>query len=243
MLIINGGVPRSGTVLVGNLIRLMLERRGISWMRYNPQERRHLPEFLRVVKAGVLRKALIVHTHLIDEPILQALEAREDAVLLWNHRDPRDALVSLMKLHDLQISHAVMAMKVYFEAAELATASESCLELRYSDLTNDLTGQIERVADKLAVQSEPDEMTDLVAATSLEAHGKIVSDLNANNIPDAVSHQTRHRDMREDPRTLLNDRHIQSGRTGRWRDELTLSEQQQVQSELDKWIERFGYEQ
>lgn len=240
MLIINGGIPRSGTVLVGNLIRLMLERRGIAWLRYNPQERRHLPEFLEVARRVPPDPAVIVHTHLIDADVLSALGRRDDAVLVWNHRDPRDALVSLVKLHDLTLAHGLRAMRAYCSAAELAVAHPGCLEIRYAELMSDLARHVERLASALSFTLQAGEVEELIAATSVSAHRQVMTALRDGAVPDMAEHQTRTRVLREDPRTLLNDRHIQSGKRGRWRTELAGAVQPEIAKELAPWITRFG---
>ncbi len=241
MLIINGGIPRSGTVLVGNLLRLMLERRNIPWSRYNPQERRHLPDFLKLAQASGIDGAVIVHTHLIDATVVEAITSRPDAVIFWSYRDPRDALTSLMKLHDLPLADGLHAMQIYHEAAKLAHASAKTVKIRYEELVIDLARHIELLAKRLHFELQQDEVEDLIHRTSAATHMDYVEQLQQNTLPGARTIQTKRRAMREDPKTLLNDRHIQSGQTGRWRTELTASAQTVANAELDRWIRMFGY--
>jgi len=114
MLIVNGGYPRSGTVLVGAIVCEILRLQGRGWERYNPQERKELPDFEKRVRTWPDDgPALLIHTHLANADVLRALAVRQDAVVFWNHRDPRDVLVSLCKLHDLPLKRAVAAVQVY----------------------------------------------------------------------------------------------------------------------------------
>lgn len=241
MLIINGGIPRSGTVLVGNLVRLMLERRGINWSRYNPQERRDLPDFLRLARQTQIDNATIVHTHLIDAEITAELAQRSDAVLIWNHRDPRDALVSLMALHDLRHEEALSAMRVYCNAAEIAYAEPGVMKIAYEDLVRDLPAYVSKIAANLRFELSPNEVDNLIRLTSLAAHQKTVDQLQEDLFSGARTLKTKRRIMREDPKTLLNDRHIQSGQHGRWRCELTKADQESVNAGLERWIRLFDY--
>lgn len=241
MLIINGGIPRSGTVLIGNMVRLMLENRGIPWARYNPQERRDMPAFLDVVQTAPSKPALIVHTHLITPDIAEAIVARQDAVLLWNHRDPRDALVSLAKLHDLDLPNAIRAIRIYAQAGEIALNTQGCIQIRYDALTASPTDHIDRLARALGLQLAPTEADELNAQTSLRAHGAVMGLLRDGSLPNARTLKTMRRSMREDSTTLINDRHIQSGKNGRWRAELTENQQTRVQDALAHWINAFGY--
>ena len=241
MLVINGGMPRSGTVLVGNLVRLMLERRSIAWKRYNPQERRDLPAFLDLVRRP-FDTAVIVHTHLVDDEILNALRTRPDAILIWNHRDPRDALVSLRQLHDLSLDRAFEAMQVYCAATEIAHTSAICHRIAYEALVDDLPGYISSLSDALDFTLEEGEIDSLLQQTSPEAHVRIMNALSTGTQKGARVMQTKHRMMREEPTTLINDRHIQSGKSGRWRRELTQQDQQQVSDVLSRWVGMLGYD-
>lgn len=241
MLIINGGMPRSGTVLVGNLIRLMLDSRGIAWRRYNPQERRDLPEFLDLVGQS-FEETVIVHTHLIEGDILKVLQARNDAVLIWNHRDPRDALVSLRQLHDLTFEQGIEAMRIYCSATEIAHTSAVCLRVRYEELVDQLPAHIQRLAQSLGLDLVVGELDALIEGTSPSAHSGIMHRLRAGSQPGAKHIQTKRRVLREDTTTLVNDRHIQSGKSGRWKQELTPQEQRKVSKALSRWIRLFGYD-
>ena len=239
MLIINGGMPRAGTVLVGNLVRLMLERRGILWQRFNPQERRHLPQFLDLT----LRRfdhAVIVHTHPIDGDVVSALRARDDAVLIWNHRDPRDALVSLMQLHDMSLEHGLKAMQVYGAATEIAHTSHDCLKFTYEALIKDVPEHIALLAQAMGFRLEDGEVDALVEQTSTTAHSRIMSGLQTGAQTDGRELQTMRRVLREDPTTLVNDRHIQSGKSNRWQRELPADAQRQATRALSRWIRLFS---
>ncbi|MGD1924796.1 MAG: sulfotransferase domain-containing protein [Paracoccaceae bacterium] len=243
MLIINGGLPRSGTVLVGNLVRLMFERRGIRWTRYNPQERRHLPEFLSIVRSAPANPALIIHTHLIDPQILRTALDRAGAHVIWNIRDPRDCLVSLMKLHDLDLEHGLHAMQIYLSHTDCVwTGSPQAVRLRYEDLRADPRHAIKAITQALTFDLADEETEALITATSIEAHRQVMDRLADKTNPHVVTHRTKARAMREDQVTLINDRHIQSGARGRWRDELTPQDQQRANDALHAWVTRFGYD-
>lgn len=243
MLIINGGIPRSGTVLVGNLIRLMLESRGIRWARYNPQEPRHMPDFLKTVQTAPAQPVLIIHTHLINQDILNAIAVRDDAILLWNHRDPRDALVSLAKLHDLDLPRALHAIRIYAQAASIAVNTETCIEIRYDALTTLPEQHITQLGDALGFQLTTDEIAKLRSQTSVDAHASVMNQLRKGALPTARTLNTKKRLLHEDPKTLVNDRHIQSGKNGRWRTELRETQQAEVNASLARWISAFGYDQ
>lgn len=241
MLIVNGGLPRSGTVLVGAIVLALLGKRGIGVVRYNPQERRHLPEFARHVRDWSGPATLLVHAHLADEGVLQALAARPDAVLIWNHRDPRDAMVSLRRVHDLPLEDALRAVDIYMAHTDTVRRSGQALELRYETLVADVPGAVGKLAKALQIDVTADEIATVVAQTAPERHAAIMRKV-ADAGQGARRIETLRRVMHEDPVTLINDRHIQSGKAGRWREELTDEEQAQVMTKLGRWVVAYGYD-
>lgn len=242
MLIINGGYPRSGTVLVGAIICAVLRLQGRTWERYNPQERRELPEFANKVRDwpddGA---ALLIHTHIADAPVLRAVAERQDALVFWNHRDPRDVFVSLRALHDLPLERAIMAVQVYARVNQLVAQTKLALHLRYEAFTQDPPGLVAEVATHMGVVLSTDQIAEIARETSVRQHRKIMEEVAQESHPGVRVIPTRNRNLREDPETLINDRHIQSGAAGRWRTELTTDEQAIVAEKLGPFAQELGY--
>ena len=242
MFIVNGGIPRSGTVLVGEIIRALLHRRGLEVLRYNPQERRHLPEFANKISEAPVNATTLVHTHLIDQTCLDALTARDDAVVFWNHRDPRDALVSLIRLHDMPLEQALLSMEVYLTAADLPKRWGKALGIRYERLVANVDQHVLGIANTLGYEAQPSEIASIREATTPDAHAKIMRKLQKGTVDETRHIRTLYRDMREDKETLINDRHLQSGQHGRWKTELSPEDAQIVNERLGRWIEGYGYD-
>lgn len=242
MLIVNGGYPRSGTVLVGAIICAVLQLRNLGWQRYNPQERRDLVEFENKVRTWPSDgAALLVHTHLANADVLRALAARQDAVIFWNHRDPRDVVVSLRKLHDLPLDRALAAVQVYGRVEQLAAHFPNVQRLRYEDFTRNPPALVAHIARKLGWELGEEQIAQIVQDTSVQQHRKIMEDVAQETLPGVRVLPTQTRMLREDPETLINDRHIQSGATGRWRKELTDDEKAIVAEVLDPLVDALGY--
>lgn len=242
MYVINGGIPRSGTVLVGEILRGLLHRRGYNVLRVNPQERRHLPEFAQHIAEAEGRPAVLAHTHLVNSDCLEALARRDDGVVFWNHRDPRDALVSLIRLHDMSLEQGLHSMEVYLTAADIARTADGVRAIRYERLVADTPRHIRRIAEVLGFEIDDAEVSALAEATSPARHAQIMQTVRAAASDRITTVKTLMREMREDPQTLINDRHLQSGRPGRWRDELSPEAQELVNERLSTWINAYGYE-
>lgn len=241
MFIVNGGIPRSGTVLIGEILRALMRRRGHDVRRLNPQERRNLPRLAQHIRNDPSKPATLVHTHLIDQTCLDALAGRSDAVLFWNHRDPRDALVSLMCLHDMSLEQALHSMEIYLGAADIARHHPDCRQIRYERLVADTPRHICRIASVIGWQIQEDEVASIAEATSATRHADVMRAVRNGQAPDVQNIRTLRREMREDAATLINDRHIQSGRPGRWRAELSEEDQDRVTARLARWIDAYGY--
>ena len=242
MFIVNGGIPRSGTVLVGEIIRALLRRQGREVKRYNPQERRHLPAFAEKISKASDEETTLVHTHLIDQSCLDALAARDDAFVFWNHRDPRDALVSLIRLHEMPMEKALNSLEVYLSAADLPRKWGRAFGIRYERLVANVPAHIRRIAETLGLVIDQAEVERIHAATSQDAHARVMRKLQDRGAEGTTRIQTLYREMQEDPETLINDRHLQSGRSGRWKTELDTDAQALVTERLRPWIDAYGYD-
>ena len=242
MFIVNGGIPRSGTVLLGEMLRALMRNRGLGIQRYNPQERRHLPAFADYIQQAPPDPAVLVHTHLIDQTCLDRLARREDAVVFWNHRDPRDALVSLIRLHNMPLEQALHSLEVYLRATDLVRACGHAHGVRYERLVTDVPGHLRRAAAVLGWQPDAAEVETIVEATSPQAHAQVMRDVQNGERPALQIVQTLFREMREDGETLINDRHIQSGQAGRWKTEMDPKAQALATDRLRPWIEAYGYQ-
>jgi len=86
-----------------------------------------------------------------------------------------------------------------------------------------------------------DQIARIVEATSVQQHRKIMEDVAQETLPGVRVLPTQTRTLREDPETLINDRHIQSGATGRWRQELSDEQRAIVTEALKPFVDKLGY--
>lgn len=119
MIVLNAGVPRSGTVLVNAILRQIYLRAGRRIGQSNPQGP-FLPKLIRRLRdTGEDRsRTTLVHTHSWDEETAALLAEVAPLVGFACYRDPRDVAVSLMRLHDHALSTAVATTLHGFRAFE-----------------------------------------------------------------------------------------------------------------------------
>ena len=244
MIILNTGVPRSGTVLVNAIIRELLRGLAPTVLQANP----HGTELLRLLRQAeeggqMLYNTLLVHTHTWNADVTQWYRGREDHVrVVMNYRDPRDVCVSLMRLHENDFDQTCKAVLVYYEQMAACVAATDALVLPYELLVQDARPAIFQIGRHLGLWPRLDRVAEIAEATSMDRHRKVMEELQAGKRAKVNQRQNRNRVLVEDRETLINDRHIQSGVSGRWKSELTEDQQSVATERFAKILTRFGYE-
>ncbi|MEM0990294.1 MAG: sulfotransferase domain-containing protein [Pseudomonadota bacterium] len=238
LILINGGIPRSGTVLVGRILTALCQANRLGVARLNISEPRETPALARYIREHQGPEVLLVHVHVTSDEVMAALAARDDTRIFWNVRDPRDAMVSLKQLHDLELDRAIWAMDKFLEFAEAASSQATIL--KYEAMVGDPPGFVRFLAERTGLSCSPSQVDDIVQQTSPEAHRKIMERLRPG-AEGSRTLETMTRTLIEDEATLINDRHIQSGAAGRWKAELTPEEQTRVTEAMWRWVDRLDY--
>ena len=242
MLILNAGVPRSGTVLVNAMIRGLLKQAGIGVVQVNPHGRELPVTVAELKRIGHYRhRPVLVHTHSWDRDTQTMLTGDPHVLAMANYRDPRDVCVSLMKLHDLEFDDTVTAVKSYYGAFEAVVRALGAMVIPYEMLVASPTAHCFQIARHLGLWPTFEQVDEVVATTSMDRHRKVMEDVRNGDVAQLVERQNRNRTLREDQQTLINDRHIQSGASGRWRSELTDGQQEAAAEKFASIIERYGF--
>jgi hypothetical protein len=214
MLIINGGLPRSGTVLTGRIISEVLRHNSCQVENINLDSVNRVAKFVkRAVHSGIANyKNIVLHTHSWADGEFNEALSLGNTKIFWNYRDPRDILVSLMKLHDL-------SYEVYNNAPEALVST---------------------IAGHLQVPVDLSTVSTIVSETSKENASQIMHDV-ASTKRTVKTLRNSARTLKEDAKTFINDRHIQSGIAGRFRQELSDEEIKVFSEKVAPFLKRFGY--
>ena len=229
MIIFNAGVPRSGTVMVGAILRAICSAPEKTVMLANPHGPQ-LPELLQTIAKHRWnpRHTLLVHTHSWDAESARLVAAMSNVTGFITHRDPRDVCVSLMTLHDIHFEAAVHMTLHSFDAFSRMAAATAWPTIAYSELVSDKAGQIRRIAAYLRHPLSTGDVEHIDRKSSVEKHRAIMEKVRLGQTADIRERHNSRRILREDSETLINDRHIQSGQTGRWQQELTPRQQERA---------------
>lgn len=226
MIVFNAGVPRSGTILVNAILRCLYEGAGLSANFANPVGR-HVSFLVKtLIESGQDRRDnTLVHTHDWDCETARLVAGNASITGFLNRRDPRDVCVSLMVLHDWSFDAAVDMVLHYFAQFEETAAATSWPIIEYETLVSDKPATIRAIAHHLGFRPDAADLRRIDTATSVERHTAIMNKVRdyaaakSRDLPDGAP------TYYEDARTMINHRHIQSGKTGRWREELSAAQQ------------------
>lgn len=242
MIVLNAGVPRSGTVLVNAILRQLFQRSGVAAQQANPHGE-ELPRIVRhLQQSGQDRhRTTLIHTHSWSGETGRLLRGSPHAVGFANYRDPRDVCASLMRLHDHDFDTAATMTEHAFTHFQATTQESDVMVIPYERLVADAEGHIFQIARRLGLWPGLDAVAEIAEATSVKAHRKVMEQVQAGALDSLRQRQNRNRVLVEDSATLINDRHIQSGQSGRWRSDFDSDQQGVANERFAPLIRRYGY--
>lgn len=236
MLVLSLGVPRSGTILVFNILREILTRHAVPFRQVNT----NYPETTEFLGSYDFRDNVLMHAHNML-PAVQQVVPRKEVVTFFNFRDPRDVLVSMMRLHDYTYEKCRELTDISFNHLRIARRFRRVTLIPYDHLVAAPEAFIFQFGQRLGIFLPLPEVEAIRAATSVEAHRKVMKEVARAKDGVRVRRNPK-RTLKESGTHFINDRHIQSGRSGRWRRELTAARQREVTAHYLPLLVELGYE-
>lgn len=243
MIIFNMGIPRSGTVWAFNVFRELWTEKQVPFSTRTMNGPRE-------VEAGLMDLSpideAIAHFHEIT-PAVERLAQHDDVRPFFSYRDPRDVVVSLMGLHDVGFEEAVQMTVRAYQHFSKAVCLPGIMLIPYNHIVEHPEAIIFQMATKLGILLDLQGVRDIAARTAIDRHRRIMNEtretpeLSGSERVLTVPTGTRH--VRIDRLHYITDRHIQSGRNGRWREELELWQQQAVQERFAKLVALLGFDE
>lgn len=242
MIILNAGIPRSGTVMVNAILRQILKTTGAFVTQANPHGE-ELPQLIRDVQRSGKDKyrSVLIHLHTWHTGATALLAGSPFVTGFVNYRDPRDVCVSLMRLHDHDLQTATTMTTNAFIHFESTVEALDLMVIPYELLVQNPGAHIFQIGRRLGIWLGMEEIERIRQETSADKHAAIMKKVQAGALENLQSRANTNRVLIEDPRSLINDRHIQSGAAGRWRTELSETDQRRVNDVFAPLIQRYGY--
>jgi hypothetical protein len=191
MVVINIGMPRSGTLWRYNLIKeLVIASGGEDALDIRKKfflkpfigsqnadmktlkTKRLLPAFA----PSLLGLEYVLNTHARPTPIAQRLIKNGKLKAIYGYRDPRDCILSMLEYSqrnlsdysapflDLKtIADSINFMKIYMRNWEEWTSLKHTLVLRYEDMLTDFEDTVEKIVNYLEINLEPAKIAEIKA--------------------------------------------------------------------------------
>jgi hypothetical protein len=232
-----GGMMRSGSTVQYQITRELVVRsgagRGVGWI-----EPDKFPITRDQYKDHEITQLLVVKSHYVPAgavPLLQEMQA----VVVYSFRDIRDVVVSLMhKMHKsfwrifLLTDYVRMNLKAYYQW----TSYNQTLVSEYGAMTEDLTREVMRIANHLAINVDDLTIRDIANRYSLGNQVRRIKDFDYESSGVALT-----RDHKYHPDLLLHNDHIHSGKTGQWKTDLTDFQTGLIECVAYTWLQEVGY--
>ena len=243
MIILNAGIPRSGTVLVNAMLRQLLLAEKVPVSVTNVSKSKLISVLKSLRRSGRERhRATLVHLHTWTAEATQLLSGSAWVTAFANYRDPRDVCVSLMRLHDHLLDEAAALTSISFDHFERFVSEIDPLIIPYELLVSSPKAHIFQIARHLGFWPGQQLVAEIERETSIEKHSQIMKQVQDRQLPKLITRENYRRTLFEDPHTMISDRHIQSGQSGRWKSELSPDDQARLTERFLPLLELYGYE-
>lgn len=226
MLVLVCGMHRSGSTLVWQITRLLLD--GQPGLR-NPRDI-DVSEF--AVAAADPDDLLMAKVHY--RPTFARTEfPTEGAIYLYTYRDIRDAIASLYRKGRYAVDDERRGVKATrrgtkreLAGGELWTSMPGVWIAKYEDFRDDIPGLVRNLAATLSVAVSDERVAEICREVDIESQKERVQVARVTGV---------------DEDTRITQNHITDGREGAWRDTLTPQEVGAVEIEAGAWLAAHGY--
>lgn len=150
-------------------------------------------------------------------------------------RDPRDCVASRRQFQSNE-PFLDSVSKVKRCCAIVPKMRANTLIIRYEDMMKDTILHVKKIMGFYGMPTDEEDIVDMIhLTTSIEKAKEIAEEVpNRNFALDPLGH-------RIDGETFLHENHIQGGATGKWEEELTVTEKMIVKENLHEEIKYLGY--
>lgn len=242
MLLVCGGMVRSGSTLQYNMARLL-----VSELRMGSGEGYIGGDDIAANAEKLDRWRTDAAIHVIKTHDVRAdwLEGRDR--VLYIYRDLRDVAVSAMQKFNQSGGKLILSLQKAVEACGVVENMGGVLMQRYEDVVSDLHGAAKQMADFLGVELS-DDVADLIVSEcsigkAVEKTGQMQGTFRAG-VRKLLKFAGVSWDV-FDQESLLHPDHVSNskGAIGVWRSALPRAELSQIEKQFGEWLIAHGYEE
>ena len=234
MLILNGGIPRSGTTWVNHVVRQCLGLVKAEYDLVNTNSVGEVNNFISGYKISP-GKHTIMHYHDVTPALISfAQENKNNVRSFFNYRDPRDVVCSQMKMRNIPFEKAKEMTGVAYLNINSVVKISGTMFIPYTHLVASPETLIFQIAVKLGSLPSLADIKTICANTSFDSHKKQME---------------KSSDQKNDGRkvvvgkgdSMFGKNHLQSGETGRWKTELSSEQKETANRYFADIIDKLGF--
>ena len=182
---------------------------------------------------------MVIKAHEVGPVALQWIDTGR-AKAVCTIRDPRDCVASDIPFWGKGFDASVQRIMISLKSLQKPNQDFGrTLFVRYEEMMGDRLRQIERIAAYLHVEIGQRELEWIDGQTSIQSCKKVCQGLNERPGNQVQVEPTGHR---RDPITLLHDNHIGTAKVGRWKQDLTDAQTEQLTRLFANILQTLGYE-
>jgi hypothetical protein len=239
LICISGGIIRSGSTWAYNVCRALGQReaeQGGQTLSSGYPNMQPLDDLL-ASNGDHLPGPMVMKAHLLGPVALEWVNAGR-AKAVYTLRDPRDCVASDMRFQGQGFETATARVMECFRNFATFPDSPHVLPIFYEEMMADTLDHVGQIAAHLGFDLDDETIRQIDQATGLGNSAKVCEELQ-HRPEGEIRRDGAHR---VDPVTLLHDNHLGGGKIGRWKDELTPSQQQQLSRLFAPVLGILGYE-
>jgi hypothetical protein len=217
------------------LVQLACKRQGqpLATCYFNQPD---IEYFLRSRSVSSLPGPVVIKAHLLGEVSWQWIQS-DRARTVITIRDLRDCMASDMRFLSEGFEKSTERLVDCLKTIPPALTCPNALVIPYEQMIAHTSEMIGRIAAHLGIEADGQEIREIDARTNMEASRKICQALR--EAPDSSLETVGAQKC--DSRTLLHVNHVDSGKVGRWKDELSPEQVRILNQRFADWMPRLGY--
>lgn len=228
MIIFNFGIPNSGTDWSQAVFKKIWESQKFNFRIEEPS---CIEELNQIVGTMNIHERMLLKFSLLTEEVIQA--AQQDEVRpFYHYRDPRDVVNTSMQLQQTSFSDAVESTVSAYQEIHHALPLPGIMVIPYEHIADNAEALIFQMATKLGI---------LLKLDAVSRIAEEVQELAAQPEALTTTEPESGSSVRFDQEHTADSSVVQPLRIGKWRDDLSQSEQAMVNRFFKPLVNQFGY--
>lgn len=175
-------------------------------------------------------KFLVIKSHNFSTEVKALVEAGK-ARVVYVYRDLRDVAVSLANKFSNSTDSAISALGHELNSYYLWAGTDKIIVSRYENMTNDLYGEVLKIANYLEVKVSSDLAKTISNKLEVNQQKQRIKELeNSSHVIKSSDNDVY------DPVSQLHNNHINSGKWGQWKESLSKEQIEHIESWAFSWF-------